>query len=160
MAENNLSFAAQVSEWVQAEKEREAAVLRTAAQMVANNVRRSVAEGGRIPVDTGNLKNSLMASTSTMPRVDEGEREYPDQSGEIELIISNLDVGETLYLGFQAAYGPRMNYGFVGQDSLGRVYNQQGFGFVDAEAQIWPQTVKEAEAKVRGRFEAGPSPRT
>ncbi|MDX0523029.1 hypothetical protein GOC82_19125 [Sinorhizobium medicae] len=159
MAENNLSFAAQVSEWVQAEKEREAAVLRTAAQMVANNVRTSVAEGGRIPVDTGNLKNSLMASTSTMPRVAEGET-YPDQSGEIELIISNLDVGETLYLGFQAAYGPRMNYGFVGQDSLGRVYNQQGFGFVDAEAQTWPQTVKEAEAKVRGRFEAGPSPRT
>ncbi|WP_234835919.1 hypothetical protein [Sinorhizobium meliloti] len=73
MAENNLSFAAQISEWVQAEKEREAAVLRTAAQMVANNVRTSVAEGGRIPVDTGNLKNSLMASTSTMPRVDEGQ---------------------------------------------------------------------------------------
>ncbi|MDX0354313.1 hypothetical protein GOC51_03705 [Sinorhizobium meliloti] len=153
MAENNLSFAAQVSEWVQAEKEREAVVLRTAAQMVANNVRRSVAEGGRIPVDTGNLKNSLMASTSTMPRVDEGEREYPDQSGEIELIISNLDVGETLYLGFQAAYGPRMEYGFVGTDALGRLYNQQGFGFVQSAAQTWPQLVAEAEQKVRSRFE-------
>jgi hypothetical protein len=159
MAENQ-SFAAQVSEWVKAEQEREAAVLRTAAQMVANNVRTSVAQGGRIPVDTGNLKNSLMASTTSMPTVDQQEKQYADQSGEIELIIANLDVGETLYLGFQAAYGPRMNYGFVGEDSLGRLYNQAGYGFVDAEAQDWPQTVKRAEETVRGRFEAGPSPRT
>ncbi|MDP9630085.1 UNVERIFIED_ORG: hypothetical protein J2W85_002146 [Ensifer adhaerens] len=157
---DNLSFAAQVSEWAKEELAREAAVLRTASQIVANSVRTSVAAGGRMPVDTGNLKNSLMGSTTAMPTVDEGEKTYPDRAGEIELIISNLDVGETLYLGFQAAYGPRMNYGFVGQDSLGRVYNQQGFGFVDAEAQDWPQTVKRAEEQVRGRFEVGPSPRT
>ncbi|AUX76408.1 hypothetical protein [Sinorhizobium fredii] len=153
MAEN--SFAAQVSEWVTQEKARQEAVLREAAQMVANNVRTSVAAGGRMPVETGNLKNSLMASTSAMPTVDQGEKAYPDSSGEIELIISNLEVGGTLYLGFQAAYGRRMNYGFVGEDSLGRLYNQAGYGFVDAEAQDWPQTVKRAEEKVRGRFERG-----
>ncbi|WP_244563958.1 hypothetical protein [Ensifer aridi] len=87
MAENQ-SFAAQVSEWATQEKARQEAVLREAAQMVANNVRTSVAAGGRMPVDTGNLKNSLMASTSAMPTVDQGEKEYPDQGGEIELIIS------------------------------------------------------------------------
>ncbi|PDT55036.1 MULTISPECIES: hypothetical protein [Sinorhizobium] len=154
MAENQF-FAAQVSEWAMQEKARQEAVLREAAQMVANNVRTSVAAGGRMPVDTGNLKNSLMASTSAMPMVDQDEKAYPDSSGEIELIISNLEVGGTLYLGFQAAYGPRMNYGFVGEDSLGRLYNQAGYGFVDAEAQDWPQTVKRAEEKVRGRFERG-----
>ncbi len=159
MAEN-LSFAAQVSEWVKQEKEREAAVLRTAAQMVANDVRIAREAGGRMPVDTGNLKNSLMASTTAMPTVDQGEKEYPDNTGEIELIIADLSIGETLFLGFQAAYGPRMEYGFVGADSLGRIYNQQGFGFVAAAAQDWPQTVKRAEEKVRGRFEAGPSPRS
>ncbi len=159
MAEN-LSFAAQVSEWVKQEKEREAAVLRTAAQMVANDVRIAREAGGRMPVDTGNLKNSLMASTTAMPTVDQGEKEYPDNTGEIELIIAGLSIGETLYLGFQAAYGPRMNYGFVGTDSLGRLYNQQGFGFVDAAAQDWPQTVRRAEEQVRGRFEEGRAPRT
>lgn len=159
MAEN-LSFAAQVSEWVKQEKEREAAVLRTAAQMVANDVRIAREAGGRMPVDTGNLKNSLMASTTAMPTVDQGEKEYPDNTGEIELIIADLSIGETLYLGFQAAHGPRMNFGFVGTDSLGRLYNQQGFGFVDAAAQDWPQTVKRAEEQVRGRFEAGRAPRT
>jgi len=53
-----------------------------------------------------------------------------------------------------------MNYGFVGTDSLGRTYNQTGFGFVDAVAQRWPQIVIQAEAKVRDRFEAGPVPRS
>ncbi|QHG70159.1 hypothetical protein [Ensifer adhaerens] len=160
MDAENLSFAAQVSEWVKQEQAREAAVLRTAAQMVANDVRITTAQGGRMPFDTGNLKNSLMASTTAMPTVDQGEKEYPDNTGSIELMIADLSIGETLYLGFQAAYGPRMEYGFVGADSLGRVYNQQGFGFVEAAAQDWPQTVKRAEEQVRGRFEAGRGPRT
>jgi hypothetical protein len=149
MAEN-LSFAAQVSRWCEEEEARKTAVLRTAAQMVANNVRLTTAAGGRMPFDTGNLKNSLMASTSTMPEIKPEAASYAD-SGQIELVIQGLEVGETLYLGFQAAYAARMNYGFVGQDSLGRVYNQSGFGFVDAEAQKWPQTVKAAEQAVGGQ---------
>lgn len=51
-----------------------------------------------------------------------------------------------------------MNYGFVGTDSLGRTYNQEGYGFVDGVVQRWQQIVTEAEAKVRGRFEAGSPP--
>ncbi|WEA24027.1 hypothetical protein [Rhizobium binxianense] len=158
MATENLSFAAQVSEWAKSEMERSEAVFQTAAQEVANEVRTPVAEGGRMPLKTGNLRRSLMASTSDMPRIQEGKATFSDSG--IEMVIAGAELGSTIYLGFQAAYAARMNYGFVGTDSLGRTYNQVGYGFVDAVAQRWPQIVTAAEAKVRGRFEAGPAPQT
>ena len=109
-----------------------------------------------MPVKTGNLRRSLMASTSVMPTIREGKETFSDSG--IEMVIAGAALGSTVYLGFQAAYAARMNYGFVGEDSLGRVYNQAGFGFVDAVAQRWPQIVAEAEAKVRSRFEGGSQP--
>jgi hypothetical protein len=146
-----MSFAAQVSEWCQQVEGAAEAVFQTAAQTVANEVRTAVAEGGRMPVKTGNLRRSLMASTSDMPTIKPGKETFSDSG--LELVIAGAELGSTVYLGFQAAYAARMNYGFVGEDSLGRVYNQTGFGFVDAVAQRWPQIVAAAEAKVRGRFE-------
>ncbi|NTE87198.1 hypothetical protein [Agrobacterium rubi] len=151
MPAQGLSFAAQVSEWAQAEKEREEAVFQIAAQMVADEVRETVPEGGNLPIDLGNLRRSLMASTTAMPPVVEGQETFTD--GGVEMIIAGAELGGTIYLGFQAAYAMRMEYGFVGQDSLGRNYNQAGFGFVGRTSQRWPQLVAEAEAKVRGRFD-------
>lgn len=151
MSTEGLSFAAQVSEWAKAELEREEAIFHEAAQTVANEVRTPVAEGGRMPIDTGNLRRSLMASTADMPTIREDKTEFQDSG--IELVIAGSQLGETIFLGFQAAYAARMNYGFVGTDSLGRIYNQTGFGFVDAVAQRWPQIVTQAEAKVRNRFD-------
>jgi hypothetical protein len=146
-----MSFAAQVSEWCQQVEGAAEAVFQTAAQTVANEVRTAVAEGGRMPVKTGNLRRSLMASTSAMPTIKEGKEMFSDSG--LELVIASAELGSTVYLGFQAAYAARMNYGFVGTDSLGRTYNQTGYGFVDAVAQRWPQIVTQAEATVRGRFE-------
>lgn len=151
MANEGHSFSAEVSAWASAELERAEAVFQTAAQTVANEVREPVAAGGRMPVKTGNLRRSLMASTSSMPTIIEGKQQFTDNP--VELVIAGAELGGTIYLGFQAAYAARMNYGFVGQDSLGRSYNQAGFGFVDAVAQRWPQIVAEAETTVQGRFE-------
>lgn len=144
-----MSFAATISDWGRAELERSEAIFQTAAQIVANEVRTSVSEGGRMPVKTGNLRRSLMASTAEMPTIKEGKEVFSDSG--IEMVIAGAELGSTVYLGFQAAYAARMNYGFVGQDSLGRTYNQTGFGFVDAVAQRWPQIVTQAETTVRAR---------
>ncbi|NTG48578.1 hypothetical protein G6M04_14390 [Agrobacterium rhizogenes] len=133
--------------------ERAEAVYQTAAQTVANEVRTPVAEGGRMPIKTGNLRRSLMASTSTMPTIVEGKQTFSDSP--VELIIAGAELGGTIYLGFQAAYAARMEYGFVGEDSLGRVYNQTGFGFVASVAQRWGEIVREAEQTVRSRFDQG-----
>jgi len=153
-----MSFAGTISEWGRAELERAEAIFQEAAKTVANEVRRPVADGGRMPVDTSNLRRSLMASTSDMPTVKPEKTTFSD--GGIELVIAGAQLGSTVYLGFQAAYAARMNYGFVGEDSLGRTYNQAGFGFVEAVAQRWPQFVTEAEAKVHGRSEAGSAPQS
>ncbi|QJS27471.1 hypothetical protein [Rhizobium ruizarguesonis] len=153
MATENLSFAAQVSEWAISELERSQAVFQTAAQEVANEVRTPVAEGGRMPLKTGNLRRSLMASTADMPRIQEGKTTFSDSG--IEMVIAGAELGSTIYLGFQAAYARRLEMGFVGADSLGRLYNQTGYGFVAATAQRWPQIVAQAEQTVRSRFDHG-----
>lgn len=153
-----MSFAATIGEWGRAELDRAETIFQASAQTVANEVRKAVSDGGKMPVDTGNLRRSLMASTTAMPAVKEGKEEFTDSG--IEMVIAGAELGSTVYLGFQAAYAPRMNYGFVGTDSLGRVYNQAGFGFVDAVAQRWPQIVAEEEAGVRSRFEGGGAPQT
>lgn len=149
-----MSFAAQVSEWCQQVEGAAEAVFQTAAQTVANEVRTAVAEGGRMPVKTGNLRRSLMASTSAMPTIKPEQTTFSDSG--LELVIAGAELGSTVYLGFQAAYAARREFGFVGEDSLGRLYNETGMGFVSATAQRWPQIVAEAEAKVRTRFESGP----
>ncbi|WPE22496.1 hypothetical protein [Shinella zoogloeoides] len=151
-----MSFAATIGEWGRAEMDRAEAIFQTAAQTVANEVRKPIAEGGRMPVKFGHLRRSLMASTAEMPTVKPEQKEFSDSG--VEMLIAGAELGSTVYLGFQAGYAARMNYGFVGTDSLGRVYNQAGFGFVDAVAQRWPQIVAEAEAKVRSRFEGGSQP--
>jgi hypothetical protein len=146
-------FAATISEWGRAEMERAEAIFQTAAQTVANEVRVPLSEGGRMPIDTGNLRRSLEASTAAMPTVKPEQTEFAESA--IEMVIAGAELGSSIYLGFQAAYALRTNYGFVGVDALGRTYNQPGYGFVDAVAQRWPQIVTEAEAKVRGRYEGG-----
>lgn len=151
-----MSFSAEISEWGRVELDRAEAIFQDAAQTVANEVRTTVNDGGRLPIDLGNLRRSLMASTADMPTVKPEQETFADSG--IEMVIAGAELGSTVYLGFQAAYAARMEYGFVGTDSLGRTYNQSGFGFVAAISQRWPQIVSEAEARVRSRFEGGSSP--
>lgn len=150
-----MSFAATISDWGRAELERAEAIYQDAAQTVANEVRTTVNEGGRLPIDLGNLRRSLMASTSAMPSVKPGQETFAENG--LEMVIAGAELGGTIWLGFQAEYALRMEYGFVGTDSLGRVYNQAGFGFATAITQRWQQIVMASEAKVRSRFEAGPA---
>jgi hypothetical protein len=96
-----------------------------------------------------------MASTSELPTVKTGEdQEFADNDGQISLVIAGAQLGETVFLGFQAAYAMRMEYGFVGADSLGRYFNQQGYGFVRLTAQRWPEIVEESARKIQGRVDA------
>jgi len=142
------TFAAEVEAWVRETKERIEAVFHIAAEDLAEEI---IAKS---PVDTGFLRHSFQASGSQMPviRADakpaEGAK-YAVDSGPINLVISNVPLGKTIYLGFVAAYALRLEYGFVGQDSLGRNYNQSGVGMVRLAAQNWPWIVAEATARAK-----------
>lgn len=150
---SNLSFGAQATAWAQQTKARSAAVFRSSAQRIANEVRETVNEGGRMPIRTGNLRRSLLASTTAPPQVLQGQGEFSftDQSGGIELTIAGAEIGQTIYLGFQANYARRMNYGFVGEDSKGRTYNQEGYHFIEGVAQRWHQIVMEEAVIIQGQ---------
>lgn len=143
------SFSAQIEDWVRKSNDRMTAVFRTAAQDVANDVRKPKADGGHMPIDTGNLRRSFSVSTDAMPQTKEGE--FSDQGAQITISIASAEIGDTLYMGFQAVYAARMEYGFDGTDSLGRTYKQPGNGFVRLTAQRWPEIVDQAAAKVKAR---------
>lgn len=136
------SFSAQVKAWGDKAKRNTGIVFRESVQSLARDV------FYRTPLVTGNLRRSLLSSGVAMPSVKPNVEFATDPMGQVDFTIAGLDVGDTFYLGFQAAYARRVNYGFTGADSLGRMYNQPGQFFVEASAAKWQQFVAAAVAKV------------
>lgn len=163
MANRKLSFGAQVGEWVKKVKTRELAVFRESAQRVIGEMQTAEGAGGRMPVDTGFLRASLQATigapaggaTGKPLKRTKGQEGviYHLDAGQVALVIAGAELGHTIYATYGAAYARRMEYGFVGQDSLGRTYNQAGKGFVRSAAQKWPQIVAAVSAELKTRIE-------
>lgn len=98
--------------------------------------------GGFMPVQFGNLRRSLRASTSQMPLINPNAQEnVPDGLPEVVFTIAGADLGETVFLGFTAAYAAAVNYGHG---------PFPGYLFVEKVAARWPAIVAENDAKVRG----------
>ena len=121
------------------------ALLRNSVQGLAKAAATTIPNGGRVPVKTGNLARSVVVDDKP-PKVIEGLA-----TGDYSLGIANIRPGEPIYIGWQARYARRQNYGFVGTDSLGRTYNQSGYGFAEAAAAKWPQIVRAEAAKLGAR---------
>ena len=140
------SFTESIDAWAAQTKERIDAVYARSVELLGEEMAKSRNEGGRVPFLTGNLTRSLLASKSGMPNVSDG----PYAGSNIGLIAATLKADETVYIGYQAKYAARQNYGYVGSDSLGRVYNQQGAYFVDHAVANWPTIVTKAIKEVKG----------
>lgn len=96
--------------------------------------------GGRMPVDTGHLRASLMASTSQMPSIDPNNnnpsgRTVAYQPGQVEAVIQSAALGQTIYIGYTAAYAAKMEY-------------EVPYAFVRTAAQGWQQIVAKNEAEI------------
>lgn len=139
------TFSSQVLKFNAEAKENSSLILRTAVDLLHREVVKTKADGGNLPHDSGNLGRSAEVSTVSMPAVDTEEREYgaPD----VSFVLNGVEYGKPVYIGFRAIYGPVANWGFVGQDSLGRNVNRTGDYFVEKAGAKWPQLVMEAEAK-------------
>lgn len=143
---------ATVEAWVAAVPDYLMAVARAATQDLVEEIKRPLAAGGHMPIDTSFLQSSLVGSLTGVPRVD------PDATGEsgpmtgsaaaIEALIGNWSAGTTLHFGFVAAYAARQNYGFSGADALGRVYNQPGHHFLELAVQQWPSLVAKHQRRL------------
>lgn len=133
-------FSSFVSDWTTKNEGRMTAVLRQSAQQVSIDVRVPKAKGGNMPVDTGNLRRSLLASKESMPTLSgDNKAKFTEPGTQITTVIASLKLGENLFLGFQARYA--------------RIQEEVN-GFVRLTAQRWPQIVAQASRTIQTRVEA------
>lgn len=135
-------FAATIDKWTAETKSRMDAVYGRSVELLGNEMRRTIPQGGRVPFDTGTLARSLLASKNGMPGGD---------GQPVGLVAASLKATENCWLGYTVGYARRQNYGLIGPDSLGRVYNQQGHYFVENAIGEWQNIVHQAIKDVKSR---------
>ena len=97
------------------------------------------------PIDTGFLRGSWQPNLNVLPppRADDDSTDSTGDAalGRVGIVVSGIRAGDTFYMVNNARYGMRLEFGFVGADSLGRVYNQAGRYFVTRAIAAWPDIV-------------------
>jgi len=127
-------FAAVVDDWALQLRSRLLAIYKESIQRTVDLAQQYA------PYKTGFLRASVRASIGT-----------GNPTGEVASTIAQLKLGDSITIGWTAVYARRIEYGFVGLDSLGRYYNQAGQRFVGRAVMQWQVTVDAvvAEAKTR-----------
>lgn len=122
--------------WAMRQKQNINELLPRATVAMAQLMARTLPEGGRTPIRTGNLSRSVTISTSPLnvggPDLRYSRQDYASAS----IAVAGVGVA---YIQYRANYAYRQNFGFVGEDSLGRYYNQSGYGFREAAVAQWGQ---------------------
>lgn len=140
------SFHAYVDDWCKQSELRLLAVFKRAVELLADELTFGRQNGGKVPWVSGNMARSLLAELNGLVKIAEGPF---DQAGDVGAKVAMAQMGDYIHLGFQAGYARRVNYGFVGEDSLGRNYNQEGAHFVEYAASVWPTLVALAAEEIR-----------
>lgn len=135
------SFTVQMQAFRNKTKEQMRAVLSASVQDVIEAAQTPEAQGGRMPVNTGFLRNSLVSELNGS-QVAQGPESYT-------LAAAQMEVGDVARFGWTAEYARRMELGFVGTDEAGRTYNQQGRHFVEGAAAQWPAIVERNAARLK-----------
>lgn len=134
------TFEAQVAEWARKVEGAVEVIFKESCQELVSELNTLV------PVDTGFLRSSLMASTTSMPVMsldNPGAGVFSPDIGTIELVIAGADAGDTIYLGYTANYGAYVHAGANGRP---------GRPWVAMVAQRWPSIVATVSARVRSRL--------
>jgi len=147
MAITGVSFAAQVDDWCKASEARLEAVYKQSCQALVAEVSVPVGAGGNMPVDTGFLRSSGIATEGAptpirKDAVPEKGHAYIFSIGQAISVISALKVGEVFFYCFTAAYARIAEYG--GENRAGR-------GFVRLAAQNWQSIVARVAREARSR---------
>lgn len=116
-------------------------ILRELGQRVGRLAQTPKAKGGRMPVDNGDLRGSFVAGVNGF------QFEGPEVA---EFSFASAKAGDTIYMGWTADHALRLNSGFVGEDSLGRTYNQEGNFFADKAAEAAPGIMDDIIAEIFG----------
>lgn len=143
----NLNFSTKIAAWAEKIEGATEAIFKDAAQEVVSEMQKPVSQGGRMRVDTGFLRASLMASTSAMPAINRAARPADGGSyagdGQIEAVLSGASLGDTLYFGYTASYAAHREYGANGSPPD---------AFVRSAAQNWQGIIAKSAAKAKAAF--------
>lgn len=103
------TFAASLKAFEKKVKEQALNIIRESAQDVIEDAQLPKAMGGRMPVVTGNLRNSLQSSLNGSG-LTSGEQSYI-------LTIASMELGDLVTFGWTAEYALRQEFGFTGTDA-------------------------------------------
>ncbi len=133
------SFAAQVGSWCDKVPMALEIIFKEAAQELVSQLNELV------PVATGFLRASLMASTTAMPQMTRANpgAAVPGDLDDIVLVIAGADLGDTIYLGYTANYAAYVHYGARGNAPR---------PWVTMVAQRWVAIVEAKAAEVKARL--------
>ena len=123
-----------LDQWTKKTDKRIDAVLQDAGQSVIAVAQVSRNKGGRMPVITGNLRNSLESSIAGGAKVD-GEESYI-------LVAGNMKGGDLGTFVWRAKYAAAVNNGRNGRP---------GAHFVEGAVDQWPAIVRASIAKAKAR---------
>ena len=142
------NFAAQVADWVAQSKQAAEDVFHTASSRVVDIMQTTRGAGGNMPVDTGFLRASLLASSSSMPQIRADAKPvagsaYGYDSGPINLVINNTPLGGKVYCGYSANYAGYAEFGTGSTPA--RL-------FVTLASQQWVAIVKQVEQELSARL--------
>lgn len=110
-----MSFSDDIKAHTEKARKRLAYVAKTATLAVCNDARDPIAKSGRMPVDTGNLRNSMVASLSGIP-MGETEGNENKSGDDVAAMLVRWKPGQTLfYAGFPPKYARAMErrYGYM-----------------------------------------------
>jgi hypothetical protein len=125
---------AQLDQWTKKTEKRIDAVLKDATQSVVAVAQQTKAKGGRMPVDTGNLRNSLQSSVAG-GATGEGASSYI-------LVAAGMKGGDLATFTWTAEYAAAVNNGNRGRP---------GAHFVEGAVDQWPAIVRASIAKAKAR---------
>jgi len=123
-----------LDQWTKKTEKRIDAVLKDATQSVLAVAQQTKAKGGRMPVDTGNLRNSLQSSVAG-GAMGEGASSYI-------LAAAGMKGGDVATFTWTAEYAAAVNNGNRGRP---------GAHFVEGAVDQWPAIVRASIAKAKAR---------
>jgi len=130
---SNIPFAT-LDQWVRKTERRIDAVLKDATQSVVAAAQTPKSKGGKLPVDTGNLRNSLLSSVSGGAS-GQGAESYI-------MAAAGMKGGDVATFTYTAAYSKAVNNGNRGRP---------GAHFVEGAVDQWPAIVRASIAKAKAR---------
>lgn len=102
------------------------------------------------PIDTGYLRSSLtLGKNGSIPHGPNAS--YGSTYNDVRAldVISGMRLGDRVTMVYNAPYARRLEYGFVGYDSLGRYYNQAGRFWISAAGQKYVSIMRRAATRLR-----------